>query len=67
MTRFNITLEKGIDIVSYAISNSFGGEILIPKLKSFKILDLAKTMNMKNKIKIIGLRQGENTRTNGFV
>ena len=59
MTRFNITLEKGIDIVSYAISNSFGGEILIPKLKSFKILDLAKTMNMKNKIKIIGLRQGE--------
>ena len=59
MTRFNITLNQGIDVVFHAISNSFGGEIIVPKLKSFKILDLAKTMNKNNKIKIIGLRQGE--------
>ena len=59
MTRFNITLDQGIDVVLYAINSSFGGEIIIPKLKSFKILDLAKTMNKNNKIKIIGLRQGE--------
>ena len=59
MTRFNITLNQGIDVVLHAINNLFGGEIIIPKLKSFKILDLAKTMNRNNKIKIIGLRQGE--------
>jgi len=59
MTRFNITLDQGIDVVLYAINSSFGGEIIVPKLKSFKILDLAKTINKNNKIKIIGLRQGE--------
>jgi len=59
MTRFNITLEQGVDFVLSAIENSFGGEILIPKLKSFRIIDLAKTMNKKNRIKLIGLRPGE--------
>ena len=49
MTRFNITLNQGIDVVLHAINNLFGGEIIIPKLKSFKILDLAKTMNRNNK------------------
>ena len=36
MTRFNITLNQGIDVVFYAISNSFGGEIIVPKLKVLK-------------------------------
>jgi len=59
MTRFNITLDQGVDFVFDAVKNSFGGEIIIPKLKSFKIVDLAKAMNTKNRIKIIGLRAGE--------
>ena len=41
------------------IKNSTGGEIFVPKLKSFKVLDLAKAINEKNKIKIIGIRPGE--------
>ena len=36
MTRFNITLDQGIDVVLYAINSSFGGEIIIPKLKVLK-------------------------------
>ncbi len=59
MTRFNITLDEGVSYVVDALKNSQGGEIIIPKLKSFKIVDLAKAMNPKNKIKILGIRPGE--------
>ena len=59
MTRFNITLQEGVDLVFESIKNSFGSEIIIPKLKSFKIIDLARSINSKNKIKIIGIRPGE--------
>ncbi len=59
MTRFNISLEEGVSIVFWALQNSYGGEILIPKLKSFKIIDLAKAMSPKKKIEIIGIRPGE--------
>ena len=59
MTRFNITLQEGVDLVFESIQNSFGSEIIIPKLKSFKIIDLARSINSKNKIKIIGIRPGE--------
>ena len=59
MTRFNITLTDGINLVFDSIKNSFGSEIIIPKLKSFRIVDLAKSINEKNKIKLIGLRPGE--------
>lgn len=59
MTRFNISIEKAIEQVIWLINNGVGGEILIPKLKSLKILDIAKAINEKIKIKIIGLRPGE--------
>ena len=59
MTRFNITLEEGVSYVVDALKNSQGGEIIIPKLKSFKIVDLAKAMNSQNKLKILGIRPGE--------
>ena len=59
MTRFNITLDEGVSYVVDALKNSQGGEIIIPKLKSFKIVDLAIAMNPKNKIKILGIRPGE--------
>ncbi len=59
MTRFNITLNDGVDLVIDSIKNSYGSEIIVPKLRSFKIIDLAKSINEKNKIKFIGLRPGE--------
>jgi len=59
MTRFNITLEEATDMVLNVLKKIEGGEIYVPKLKSFKIIDLAKAMNSKNKIKILGIRPGE--------
>ena len=59
MTRFNITLEEGVELVIFALLNSLGGEIFVPKIPSFRVLDLAKAINSKAKIKYIGLRPGE--------
>lgn len=59
MTRFWITLEQAIEMVEWSFKNNIGGEIVVPKIKSFKVLDLAKAINPKAKIKIIGIRQGE--------
>ena len=59
MTRFNISLEYATDIVFWSLSNLSGGELLVPKLPSYKILDLARAINPKCKIKIAGIRPGE--------
>ena len=59
MTRFNITLKEGVELVIFALLNSLGGEIFVPKIPSFKILDLAKAINPKARIKYTGLRPGE--------
>ena len=59
MTRFNITLEQGIDLVNLAFQNNLGGEIFVPKLKSFNILDLARALHAKPKFNYIGIRPGE--------
>ena len=59
MTRFNITLEGGVEFVNWCLKNNKGGEIFVPKLKSFKVIDLAKAINQNAKFKNIGLRPGE--------
>ena len=59
MTRFNITIQEGVDLVIKTLNSAIGGEIIVPKLKSFKIIDLAKALNSKNTLKIIGIRSGE--------
>ena len=59
MTRFNITLKEGIKYVDWCFQNNLGGEIFIPKLSSFNILDLARAINSKCKFKNIGVRPGE--------
>ncbi len=59
MTRFWITLEQAVDFVLYSLKIMSGGEILVPKLPSVKILDLAKSMQKNIKIKYIGIRPGE--------
>lgn len=59
MTRFNITLEHSVDLVIFAIKNSFGSEILIPKIPSYRITDLAKSIAPSCKLNVIGIRPGE--------
>ena len=59
MTRFNIELTRAIEISIESMKNMIGGEIFIPKLKSYRVLDLANALNKKNKIEIIGIRPGE--------
>ena len=59
MTRFNISLEYAVDVVMWSLKNLIGGELLIPKLPSYKIMDLAKAISPKCKTPIIGIRPGE--------
>ncbi len=59
MTRFNITLEEGVDMVLYAIENSWGGELFVPKIPSYKILDVAKAVAPNCKTEVVGIRPGE--------
>ena len=59
MTRFNILMNEAINLVLWSIQNLKGGEIVIPKLKSFWIKDLAIALNNKAKFKVIGTRPGE--------
>lgn len=59
MTRFNITLKESVEMVDWTIKNALGGEIVVPKLKSFKVTDMARAVNPKNKFKIIGVKRGE--------
>ena len=58
-TRFWITLEEGVNFVINSLKIMEGGEIFIPKLPAIKIIDLAKAIDEKRKIKIIGLRESE--------
>lgn len=59
MTRFNISIEEGADLVFYAMKNAWGGEIFVPKLYSYNILDLAKAIGPDCKYNIVGIRPGE--------
>ena len=59
MTRFNIFMKNALDAVEWSMLNMKGSEIIVPKLKSFKIIDLIKAINKNPKIKIIGIRPGE--------
>tara|TARA_B100000780_G_scaffold279064_1_gene255313 strand:+ start:7258 stop:8229 length:972 start_codon:yes stop_codon:yes gene_type:complete len=59
MTRFSITLDQSVEMAIKALEYSIGGEIFIPKLKSYKIVDLVKAISGSGKIKNIGIRQGE--------
>jgi len=59
MTRFNISLPETAKFVINCLKNMKGQEIFVPKIPSYKILDLVKAINPKLKIKIIGIRPGE--------
>lgn len=59
MTRFNISLQAGVELVLFAIENHLGGEIFIPKIPSYKIMDLAKAIGPNCKTEVVGIRPGE--------
>lgn len=59
MTRFNITLEEGIDLVLYALGNMWGGEIFVPKIPSYRILDVAEAIAPGCRKPVVGIRPGE--------
>ncbi len=59
MTRFNITMNESIEMVKWSILNCIGGEVVVPKIPSIKILDLAKAISLNSKIKYVGIRPGE--------
>lgn len=59
MTRFNITLKEGVEMVIWAIKNLVGGEIFVPKIPSYRITDVAEAIGPNCCKKIIGTRPGE--------
>ena len=59
MTRFNITLDQSVEFVFFCLKKMWGGEVFVPKIPSYKILDLAKAISPKSRIKFIGIRPGE--------
>ena len=59
MTRFNISLQGGVDMVMHAIEHAWGGEIFIPKIPSYNITDVAEAIAPECKLEVIGIRPGE--------
>ena len=59
MTRFNISLEDGVEMVLWALEHALGGEILVPKIASYRITDVAQAIGPNCKHEIVGIRPGE--------
>jgi UDP-N-acetylglucosamine 4,6-dehydratase len=59
MTRFNISLQEGVDLVLYALEKAWGGEIFVPKIPSYKITDVATAIAPDCKQEVVGIRPGE--------
>jgi UDP-N-acetylglucosamine 4,6-dehydratase/5-epimerase len=59
MTRFNISIEGGVEMVMHAIENAWGGEIFIPKIPSYRITDVATAVAPECEQEIVGVRPGE--------
>ena len=59
MTRFNISLQEGVQMVLWSISHALGGEIFVPKIPSYRILDIAEAIAPSCEKIIVGVRPGE--------
>ena len=59
MTRFNITLQNGVDFVLQCLDKMWGGELFVPKIASYNILDVAKAIAPECKYEMVGIRPGE--------
>jgi len=59
MTRFNISLDGGVDMVLHALDNAWGGEIFVPKISSYKLTEVAKAIAPNLEHRTVGIRPGE--------
>lgn len=59
MTRFNISLQGGVSMVMHALEHAWGGELFVPKIPSYKIMDVAEAIGPKCSKPIVGIRPGE--------
>lgn len=59
MTRFNISLQGGVEMVMHALFNAWGGEIFIPKIPSYRIMDVAQAIGPECEHPVVGIRPGE--------
>lgn len=59
MTRFNISLEEGVQMVLDALESMWGGEIFVPKIPSYKITDIAEAIGPECRQEVVGIRPGE--------
>ena len=59
MTRFNISIQAGVDMVLHGLQNAWGGELYVPKIPSYRILDLAQAIGPGCKHTVVGIRPGE--------
>lgn len=59
MTRFSITLQEGVDFVLASLDRMWGGELFVPKIPSYRILDIAEAIDPDARIDIVGIRPGE--------
>lgn len=59
MTRFNITLQAGVDFVLSSLQHMWGGELFVPKIPSYRILDVAAAVAPEARVEVVGIRAGE--------
>ncbi len=59
MTRFNISLKEGVDMVLWSLENALGSELLVPKIPSYRIMDLAEAIGPTCEKPVVGIRPGE--------
>jgi UDP-N-acetylglucosamine 4,6-dehydratase len=59
MTRFNISLNDGAEMVLHALNEAWGGEIFVPKIPSYKVVDVATAIGPECEQKVTGIRPGE--------
>ncbi|HMO04540.1 MAG TPA: UDP-N-acetylglucosamine 4,6-dehydratase (inverting) [Kiritimatiellia bacterium] len=59
MTRFNISLQEGVDMVLWALEHALGGEIFVPKIPSYRITDVATAIAPSARQELVGIRPGE--------
>ena len=59
MTRFNISLRQGVEMVLHALDTAWGGELFVPKIPSYRIMDVANAIAPECEHRILGIRAGE--------
>jgi UDP-N-acetylglucosamine 4,6-dehydratase/5-epimerase len=59
MTRFNISLDEGVDMVLHALETAWGGELFVPKIPSYRLVDVAQAIAPEIEHRVVGIRPGE--------